>query len=130
MRLSDAGLRQHQTKALYANHRLPPWPNEDAALRSLEPIVRACAHRHTPSRTSYGPHASFFQIITQSSQAAAKEIVIIAEKVSAEKSNGPMTEKSILKDMTVMAMAETMNASVAFLSRPESTARESTHEIP
>jgi hypothetical protein len=29
MRLSDAGLRQRQTKALYPNHRLPPWPNED-----------------------------------------------------------------------------------------------------
>jgi hypothetical protein len=30
IRLSDAGLRQRQTKALYLNHRLPPWPNEDA----------------------------------------------------------------------------------------------------
>ena len=30
MRLSDAGLRQRQTKALYPNHRPPPWPNEDA----------------------------------------------------------------------------------------------------
>jgi len=30
MRLSDAGLRQCQTKALYPNHRLPPSPNEDA----------------------------------------------------------------------------------------------------
>jgi hypothetical protein len=41
MRLSDAGLHQRQTKALYPNHRLPPWPNEDAAPRSLEPIVRS-----------------------------------------------------------------------------------------
>jgi hypothetical protein len=40
MRLSDAGLRQRQTKALYLNHRLPPWPIEDVAPRSLEPIVR------------------------------------------------------------------------------------------
>ena len=40
MRLSDAGLRQRQTKALYPDHRLPPWLNEDAAPRSLEPIVR------------------------------------------------------------------------------------------
>jgi hypothetical protein len=40
MRLSDAGLRQRQTKALYPNHRLPPWLTEDAAPRSLEPIVR------------------------------------------------------------------------------------------
>jgi len=30
MRLSDAGLRQRQTKALYLNHRLPPWLTEDA----------------------------------------------------------------------------------------------------
>jgi hypothetical protein len=30
MRLSDAGLHQRQTKAVYLNHRLPPWPNEDA----------------------------------------------------------------------------------------------------
>jgi hypothetical protein len=29
MRLSDAGLRQRQTKALYLNHRPPPWPTED-----------------------------------------------------------------------------------------------------
>jgi hypothetical protein len=30
MRLSDAGLHQRQTKALYPNHRLPPWLIEDA----------------------------------------------------------------------------------------------------
>src|SRR5882672_7657974 len=30
MRLSDSGLRQRQTKALYPNHRLPPWLTEDA----------------------------------------------------------------------------------------------------
>jgi hypothetical protein len=30
MRLSDAGLHQRQTKALYLNHRLPPWLTEDA----------------------------------------------------------------------------------------------------
>jgi hypothetical protein len=40
MRLSDAGLRQRQTKALYSNHRLPPWLTEDSTPRSLEPIVR------------------------------------------------------------------------------------------
>jgi len=40
MRLSDAGLRRRRTNALYPNHRLPPWPAEDAASRSLEPIVR------------------------------------------------------------------------------------------
>jgi hypothetical protein len=40
MRLSDAGLRCRPTKLIYTNHRLPPWPNGDAAPRSLEPIVR------------------------------------------------------------------------------------------
>src|SRR5579863_3226690 len=45
MRLSDAGLRQRQTKALYLNHRLPPWPTEDTAPRSLEPIVRGRINR-------------------------------------------------------------------------------------
>jgi hypothetical protein len=30
MRLSDAGLRQPETKAVYPNHRSPPSPNEDA----------------------------------------------------------------------------------------------------
>jgi hypothetical protein len=29
MRLSDAGLHQRQTRALYPNHRLPPWLTED-----------------------------------------------------------------------------------------------------
>jgi len=40
MRLSDAGLRQRPTKLIYLNHRPPPWLTEDAAPRSLEPIVR------------------------------------------------------------------------------------------
>ena len=39
MRLTDAGLHQRQTKALYPKHRLPPWLNEAAVPRSLEPIV-------------------------------------------------------------------------------------------
>ena len=30
MRLSDAGLRQRQTKLIYPNHRSPPWLTEDA----------------------------------------------------------------------------------------------------
>ena len=30
MRLSDAGMRQPQTKLLYLDHRLPPWLPEDA----------------------------------------------------------------------------------------------------
>jgi hypothetical protein len=40
MRLSDAGLRRLPTKLLYRNHRPSPWLIEDAAPRSLEPIVR------------------------------------------------------------------------------------------
>src|SRR5882757_7616096 len=40
MRLSDARLRRRQRKILYLNHRLPPWLNEDATPRSLEPMVR------------------------------------------------------------------------------------------
>ena len=31
MRSCDAGMRRRQTKLFYPNHRLPPWPNEDAA---------------------------------------------------------------------------------------------------
>jgi hypothetical protein len=31
MRLSDAGLRRHQPKALYVNHRPLPWLTEDAS---------------------------------------------------------------------------------------------------
>ena len=30
MRLSDAGMRRRKTKLIYPNHRLPPWPTEDA----------------------------------------------------------------------------------------------------
>jgi hypothetical protein len=29
MRLSDAGLHQRGTKALYLNHQFPPWLTED-----------------------------------------------------------------------------------------------------
>jgi hypothetical protein len=39
MRLSDARLRRRKTKLIYSN-RLSPWLTEDAAPRSLEPIVR------------------------------------------------------------------------------------------
>src|ERR1700722_6351068 len=30
MRLGDAGGRRRPAKLIYLNHRLPPWPNEDA----------------------------------------------------------------------------------------------------
>ena len=53
MRLSDAGLRQRQSKALDPNHRPPPWLTEDtprdrsnrllgadlAATRIVQPII-------------------------------------------------------------------------------------------
>jgi hypothetical protein len=47
MRLSDAGLRRHESKLLYPNHRPTPWLPEDAAPRSLEPIVRWVAEADT-----------------------------------------------------------------------------------
>jgi len=40
MRLSDAGSRRRPTKLIYPHHRPPPWRNEVATPRSLEPIVR------------------------------------------------------------------------------------------
>ena len=40
MRLNDVGLRRRQTKLIYPNQRSPPWLAEDAAPRSLQPIVR------------------------------------------------------------------------------------------
>jgi hypothetical protein len=40
IRLSDAGLHQRQSKALYPNHRSPPWFIGDDTPRSLEPFVR------------------------------------------------------------------------------------------
>jgi hypothetical protein len=39
MRVSDAGLRRHEAKLIYLNHRLPPWPAEDVTTRSLEPML-------------------------------------------------------------------------------------------
>jgi hypothetical protein len=50
MRLSDAGLRRLKTKAVYPDHRFPPWPTEDATPRSLEPN-----HRPTPWLTEDAP---------------------------------------------------------------------------
>jgi hypothetical protein len=49
MSLSDAGVRRRQTELLYLNHRLPPWPDEDATPRSLEPIVMC--RPSTPAET-------------------------------------------------------------------------------
>src|SRR5258708_4669956 len=45
MRLSDAGLRRRQTKALYLNHRLPPRLNKDATRdRSNRLLAVKCDH--------------------------------------------------------------------------------------
>jgi uncharacterized DUF497 family protein len=41
MRLSDARLRRRPTKLIYPDHRPTPWFTEDAAPRSLGPIVRS-----------------------------------------------------------------------------------------
>jgi hypothetical protein len=45
MRLSDAGLHQHRTKALYLNHRPPPSLTEgatrDRSSRLLEDALRS-----------------------------------------------------------------------------------------
>ena len=43
MRLSDAGLHQRQTKALYPHHRLSSLTQRRRHPRSLEPIVRRVA---------------------------------------------------------------------------------------
>ena len=45
IRLSGAGLRQRRTKALYPDHRLPPWPTEDATRdRSNRLLAVTCDH--------------------------------------------------------------------------------------
>jgi hypothetical protein len=53
MRLSDAGLRQRQTKLIYPNHRLPPWLTEDATRdrsnRLLDDIANDEAIRYIAS---------------------------------------------------------------------------------
>jgi hypothetical protein len=47
MRLSDAGLRQRKTKAVYPDHPFPPWLTEDAARdrsnRLLEGRILECS---------------------------------------------------------------------------------------
>ncbi len=46
MRLSDAGLRQRQTKLIYPNHRFPPWPNEAAARDRSNRLLEAMRRSH------------------------------------------------------------------------------------
>src|SRR5579863_6228408 len=45
MRLSDAGLHRRQTKALYPNHRLPPWLTEDATRDRSNRLLEDAARR-------------------------------------------------------------------------------------
>jgi hypothetical protein len=55
MRLSDAGLRQRQTKLLYSNHRSPPWLKEDrtpAIARTVEMDSSWMAVRHRCAKLS------------------------------------------------------------------------------
>jgi hypothetical protein len=52
MRLSDAGLRQRQTKLLYPGHRPAPWLTKDSTPRSLEPFVRRWHHTQRRKLTS------------------------------------------------------------------------------
>jgi hypothetical protein len=58
MRLSDAGLRQRQTKLIYLNHRSSLWLNEDVTrdrsnrlLDSRATAYRKTAQHVTPNRT-------------------------------------------------------------------------------
>jgi hypothetical protein len=43
MRLSDAGLHQRQTKALYLNHQPSPWLTEDATRDRSNGLLCVCA---------------------------------------------------------------------------------------
>ena len=53
MRLSDAGLHQRQTKALYFNHRPAPWPTEDASRDGSNRLLAVTAGLKTPARTRH-----------------------------------------------------------------------------
>jgi hypothetical protein len=55
MRLSDAGLRQRQSKALYPSHRLPPWLNVDETRdrsNCLNGLLLGMAVRHRCAKLS------------------------------------------------------------------------------
>jgi hypothetical protein len=47
--LSDAGLHQRQTKALYPNHRLPPWLTEDATRDRSNRLLGITSSRLAPT---------------------------------------------------------------------------------
>jgi hypothetical protein len=48
--LSDAGLRHRQAKALYLNHRLPSWRNEDATRDRSNRLLDAFRMRQNNER--------------------------------------------------------------------------------
>jgi hypothetical protein len=50
MKLSDAGLRRHQTKLIHPNHQLSPWLTEGATSRSLERLLDAVFMQDTAMR--------------------------------------------------------------------------------
>ena len=52
MRLSDAGLRRRQTKALYLDHRPPPWLTEDATRDRSNRLLDHIRHRSSDEGTS------------------------------------------------------------------------------
>ena len=43
MRLSDAVFHPRQTKAVYLNHRLPPWLTEDETRDRSNRLLEDCA---------------------------------------------------------------------------------------
>jgi hypothetical protein len=51
MRLSDAGMHQRQTKAVYPDHRIPPWPEMPLAHGdgNYLPILRNCKIQTSPA---------------------------------------------------------------------------------
>jgi hypothetical protein len=55
MRLSDAGLRRHQTKLIDPHHRHPPWLTEDAA-RDRSNRLLDCRAMRSSKLTLTGPH--------------------------------------------------------------------------
>jgi hypothetical protein len=56
MRLSDAGLRRRQMKAVYPDHRLPPWLTEDATRDRSNRLLEATTETQTGTATeeAYG----------------------------------------------------------------------------
>jgi hypothetical protein len=80
MRLSDAGARRRQTKPVYPDHRLPPWPNEDATPRSLEPIVSCHQHSKRSDRAAKAPPVNRAMRTTREASPPAGQLCDHVEK--------------------------------------------------